>query len=772
MNKIFSLKTAFRALLSFTAAIGLFASCDDDLERAAVTGFESSELVASTSDVTLSLDNSNKVVLSFAWTKPTLLSSDNTLPVAGDFVSAALQASASESFGSYQETVVTSLSTAYTGSVLNALAKDLGLPADVASPVYFRLATSEGVNMDPSYSNVCQVNVTPFTIYMTELTVVSASKADTLAVLTSPDETGVYTGWMHATAWLNWWGIENDGTTWGNAPVDGQAFKAAKSSEGAWNFWFPDGSGDFLVTLDTKQKEWSCTLLSAVTVNGNAMTYDAKHDRWAWYGNFTAGATLAIAAETRTWNYSTQTSADNAVAGTMDLAYTGSIAADGDYTVAISPAEEGALRIWVVEGEIQDDPEPGTPIPSRLLIFNTDKESLMGTMTTVTHGVFAGKIVATQWQNFLLYDAENDIWYGSDPADQFGLASKDYWNIWTNDDYDNGSVIEITADLTTLKWSYQAATMPATLDLYDKDKTSLKVSLQPTDKAGVYSAVYAAQQWENFRAYDPANEVWYGSVPNDQYALSSASDAWDIWVNNDFNSGDEITLTFDLVNLIWSYTVGGGTDEPGGDDPDNPATPIPSKLQIFNTEKTTQLGEMWASGTGVFYGRIVADQWQNILLYDAENDIWYGSHPSDDGYSKLSSADGFWNIWVGNDFESGSVIGITADLNQLSWSYTPVAMPSVVYLYDQGKENQLVTLESNGTTGQYAGTMSPTAWQNFSLRDADNDLWYGSHPSDGSQFKLWPFNGSWGLWFNDDVDGATPVTVTVDLVSLSWSYAK
>lgn len=770
MNKIFSVKTAFRALLSFTAMTGLFAACDDDIERARVTGFGSSELIASTSDVALSIENSNKVVLSFAWTKPTLLSSDNTLPVTDDLVSAALQASASSDFASYKETAVTSLSLPYTGSTLNALAKDLGLAADVASPVYFRLATAEGVNMDPAYSNVCTVNVTPFTIIMNELTVLNSSKSDTLTVLLSPDENGIYQGWMHATAWLNWWGVENDGTVWGNAPVDGQAFKAATASDGAWNFWFPDGSGDFLVTLDTRQKEWSCTLLSAVTVNGNAMTYDAKHDRWSWYGDFTAGTSLNIAAETRTWNYSTQTAADNAVAGTMDLPFTGNIQADGDYTVAIAPNGDGTLEIWVTNGQIQDDPEPGTPIPSRLLIFNTDKESLMGTMAPVSDGVFAGKMVASQWQNFLLYDADNDIWYGSDPADQFGLASKDYWNIWTNDDYDNGSVIEITADLNTLKWSYALATMPATLDLYDKEKANLKVSLQPTDKAGIYSAAYAAQQWENFRAYDPANDVWYGSDPSDQYALSAAGDSWDIWVNDNFSNGDEITLTFDLVNLIWSYTVGGGSEEPGGEDPDQPVVTLPSKLQIYGTDRTTWMGEMLASASGEYYGRIVASKWQNFLLYDAENDLWYGSNPS--GQYSLSSADGFYNIWTDDDFDDGSVIGITANLNDLTWSYVKVTMPAVVYIYDQGKENQLVTLEANGTTGQYAGTMSPTAWQNFSIRDADNDLWYGSYPADGNQFKLWSFDGSWGLWFNDDVDGATPVTVTVDLLNLSWSYAK
>ncbi len=770
MNKIFSFRNVFNSLLALIAVPGLFSACDDDLEQARVTGFEASQLIASASEVTLSLENSNQVVLSFAWNKPELLSSDRTLPVTDGLVSAALQASASQSFDSYQETVTTSLSLAYTGSALNTLAKDLGLPADVASTVWFRLATTEGANLEPAYSNVCAVEITPFTIYMTDLLVLNASKTDTLAVLHSPDENGVYTGWMHATAWLNWWGIENDGTVWGNAPVDGQAFKAATSSEGAWNFWFPDGGGDYYVTLDTKQKEWYCTLITAITVNGNDLSYDAKHDRWTYFGTFAAGTSLSLAAETKSWNYSTQTAADAAQAGQMDIAFTGSISADGEYTVVVAPDEEGDLLVSIVEGEIKDEPQGGTPIPDELLIYQTDQTTLLATMKAGESGVYTAKIVASQWQNFLLYDAENDIWYGSDPADQYGLTDSGYWNIWTNDDYDNGSVIEITVNLNTLKWSYVPVTMPATLDLYDSNKAELKVSLQPGDKAGVYTGVYAAQQWENFLAYDAANDIWYGSDPANQYGLASA-DYWNIWVNDDFTSGDNITLTFDILNLTWSYTVGGQDTPDNPDEPDTPdETPIPSRLSIYNTDKETQLGEMWSAGEGVFYGRIVASQWQNFLLYDAENDIWYGSDSSNQ-YA-LSSADGFWNIWSNDDYEDGAVIGITANLNDLSWSYAAISMPSVVYIYDQGRENQLLALEAGSATGIYTGSMSPTAWQNIYFRDADNDLWYGSHPTSEGQYKLSPFEGFWSIWFNDDVDGSTPVTVSVDLLNLSWSYSK
>ncbi len=34
----------------------------------------------------------------------------------------------------------------------------------------------------------------------------------------------VYSGYMNASSWLNFWGKENDGTIWGNVGQDGHVY--------------------------------------------------------------------------------------------------------------------------------------------------------------------------------------------------------------------------------------------------------------------------------------------------------------------------------------------------------------------------------------------------------------------------------------------------------------------------------------------------------------------------------------------------------------------
>lgn len=181
-----------------------------------MSGFGSSDLIATTDNVVLSIANSKQVVLSLAWQNPALLSSDSTKTVADGVLKTYLQVSPTSDFsGTVNESTVTNLSKAYNGADLNNLAKGLGLNSGVSTPVYFRIKSTEGNNMDPAYSNVCEVDITPFTIYMNSLSVLNSAKTDTLGTIYSDTENGIYTGYMAATSWLNCWFAENDGTVWG-----------------------------------------------------------------------------------------------------------------------------------------------------------------------------------------------------------------------------------------------------------------------------------------------------------------------------------------------------------------------------------------------------------------------------------------------------------------------------------------------------------------------------------------------------------------------------
>lgn len=173
------MKKIFRNLMMLLCALTALVSCDESGDKIYLDGFKASDLMASASDVKLSVDNSKDVVLSLAWQNPTLFSSDETKPAGSGVLKTYLQASASEDFASVKEYTVTDLSKAFTGADLNAAAKDLGLSPDVSSPLYFRIKSQMGANLDAAYSNVCQVKVTPYLIDMSYINILNEKKEKT-----------------------------------------------------------------------------------------------------------------------------------------------------------------------------------------------------------------------------------------------------------------------------------------------------------------------------------------------------------------------------------------------------------------------------------------------------------------------------------------------------------------------------------------------------------------------------------------------------------------
>lgn len=273
------MKKIFRNLMMLLCALTALVSCDESCDKIYLDGFKASDLMASASDVKLSVDNSKDVVLSLAWQNPTLLSSDETKPAGSGVLKTYLQVSASENFTSEKEYTVTDLSKAFTGADLNAAAKDLGLSPDVSSPLYFRIKSQMGNNLDAAYSNVCQVKVTPYLIDMSYINILNENKDQVLTKLYSPHSDGVYSGYMNASSWFHIWGKENDGTIWGNVGQDGHVYEM-DNTESAWNFWFPGQTGIYYTVVDTKAKEFKPTYIKAMQLNGEEMTYDAPTYAW------------------------------------------------------------------------------------------------------------------------------------------------------------------------------------------------------------------------------------------------------------------------------------------------------------------------------------------------------------------------------------------------------------------------------------------------------------------------------------------------------------
>ena len=464
------MKKIFRNLMMLLCALTAMVSCDESGDKIYLDGFKASDLMASASDVVLSVDNSKTLVLSLAWQNPTLLSSDETKPAGNGTLLTYLQASTSEDFATTKDYTVTNLSKAFTGGDLNTLAKDLGMTPGEGAPLYFRIKSQLGANLEAAYSNVCQVNVTPYIIHMNSMAILSSDdKSKTLTTLYSPDEDGVYTGYMNASAWLNFYGKENDGSIWGNYAADGHDFEA-DNSESVWNFWFPGQAGIYYTVVDTKAKEWKATWMKEFLLNGEAMTYDAPN--YAWVKVITTSAdNTSIQIVGTGAEYTKATGTDDAAAVAKTLNYTladgkmtdasaaggVNIEKAGTYTVTVKVGENSELTYSIVAGD-QTSPEPEAS--NTLCMFDPDGNTLKAVMTKVSDGVYTCKYTPVAWENIkFIYVGESkddkQTWYGSDPADLFKLSTAaDCWNLWFKEDVTGGEMI-ITADLNTMTWKYE-----------------------------------------------------------------------------------------------------------------------------------------------------------------------------------------------------------------------------------------------------------------------------------------------------------------------------
>lgn len=461
------MKKIFGNLIMLLCALTALVSCDESGDKIYLDGFKASNLMASASDVKLSVDNSKDIVLSMAWQNPTLLSSDDTKPAGNGTLLTYLQASASEDFETVKEYTVSNLSKAFVGTDLNAVAKDLGLTPGESAPLYFRIKSQMGANMDAAYSNVCQVNVTPYLIDMSYINILDKDKENVLTHLYSPASDGIYTGYMNASAWFNFYGKENDGTVWGNSATDGTF--AIDNTESAWNFWFPGVAGIYYTVIDTKAKEWKATLLKTVKLNGEDMTYDAPNYAWVKVVTTTADNTpITIAATGAEYSKATDTNDDNAVVKTLnytladgkmtdsDAAGSVNISKAGTYTITVKVGEKSELTYSIESGD-NSTPEPEAS--NTLCMFTKDGSSLLAVMTKVSDGVYTCKYKPSAWENFrfiFVGDGKDDkqTWYGAD-GEQFKLTSDGTaWDIWFGEE--NGETeFTVTVDLNTMTWKYE-----------------------------------------------------------------------------------------------------------------------------------------------------------------------------------------------------------------------------------------------------------------------------------------------------------------------------
>jgi len=562
-----------RTIKNYIALLSLLlfaASCEKEGDKMIVSGLEASELTAAQTDVVITQDNSDKQVLSLVWSTSDLTVSDPSIDVPNGFPVIALQASPSSDFKVITESTQSTPSHSFTGSELNTLAKNAGLVAGQASPLYFRIKTLMGANHDPIYGNTVSVNVTPFQIDMSNLSVLDKNKENTLAILRSPNSDGEYAGFMPATAWLNFYFLEGDGTYWGNDGVSGTAFVISSDGETMWNGWFPGNNGCYYVTMSTNTKEWTATYLPTIEVGGDVtstLTFDVVKNIWSGTVITTTSDTkITLSSAASKYKITTGTTDANAIATPINFAESQSgvlVMADVPGNITIPTAGTYTLKVdlsnnqqWVYTVTSGTETPTEEEIPYLYLAGIDDAVNgpwnFNRTLAKQYDETYYGTVYANSLWGYKMYTKAD---WGSDYYSYSGTEGTLVKNVDSNIPVASAGTYIITADITNLKYNMKQLgdvvyVAGLSLDGNDNWDFAKMPTLAKTDN-GIYSGtiqITAKSTW-GFKIFiENGNwDYFYGGSNGSLYYKSDG-------ITDDSTVGT-YTLTVNLIEGTYSMTL-------------------------------------------------------------------------------------------------------------------------------------------------------------------------------------------------------------------------
>lgn len=451
----------YAAAAAALLAIGA-ASCSKDGDLIYTNGADDLTANGTEKAIVLDKDHLSALALTVYWNDNGYIgTSDPQVAMPSELTVNTLQMASSEAFtdaidftmdrGVYEKQ--------FTVAELNSAVGRLGFDGGTASDLYIRVRGTLAPNVEPKYSNVLKVSVTPYTIDMTRGFVLDASRNDTGRTLLN-DGAGIYTGFIGAASWENWYMLEGNGTVWGNEATNWTAFLIAASTDGDaayGNFWFPEPSGCYWTEVNTVKRAWSALYLPVVTLGGDLtgeMEYDRKANVWRYVFTATPGTlNVTLSADARLYDQSTAT--DNNAAIAKAVAFGGSpealtfgegtaqtiavnVTESGEATLELNLSDPTALTLKVTGGAavgpepaaqqlfmagVDDgwtEPDPGWNFDHFLTLYNEDELLYGGAINlnsrwgyklysepdwgATCYGMVAG---GTAWDGELVQDGEN-----------------------------------------------------------------------------------------------------------------------------------------------------------------------------------------------------------------------------------------------------------------------------------------------------------------------------------------------------------------------------
>jgi hypothetical protein len=272
------------ALLLVITTIGL-ASCRSDIDPVYIDLPDGMTLSGASGDIILSPANPQALAMTIYWSGDGRLSLSDMLLQAP--INAALETIELSRDGQFSTPTELSVekgirSRQFLSGELNALLERMGYVADEKSPLYIRIKSVLSANIAPTYSTMLKVVVQPYKIRLLQGIVLDKDQNETSMRLASPEENGIYQGFMGVNGWTNWWLREANNIVWGNQGEAGKTFHAS-STEDHWNFWFPDPTGCYFTTLNAQEGWWSGLYIKNLSVTGDItgeMSYNIKANKW------------------------------------------------------------------------------------------------------------------------------------------------------------------------------------------------------------------------------------------------------------------------------------------------------------------------------------------------------------------------------------------------------------------------------------------------------------------------------------------------------------
>ena len=364
------------ALLSGITAFG-FASCDSDIDPVYVLPSDDMTLGGATGDIILTPDNPQALAMTIYWSGDGQLAlSDTLLQAPVNAAEETIQLSTDEQFSNTIDLSVEKgvRSRQFLCEELNSLLGRLGYTAEEKAPLFIRVRSVLSANINPTYSSVLKVIVQSYRIHLILGTVLDKDRNETAMQLASPDENGIYQGFMGVNGWTNWWFREANNVVWGNLGQEGMTFHAS-SADDHWNFWFPDPSGCYFTTVNTVEGWWSALHIDNLSVAGDLtgeMTYNQRNNQWTLPINLPSASTVSITVTGHGSLYSKETT-DMGPAVEKNVAFSGNnqnlVFGENGSTIAVDlPAGEtnllldlsNPLELKITVGNVPDEPTPET----------------------------------------------------------------------------------------------------------------------------------------------------------------------------------------------------------------------------------------------------------------------------------------------------------------------------------------------------------------------------------------------------------------------------